>query len=83
MVGESAHDPKVRMEGMINDDTRWDVVGHIIVELLAERLECDELLLSDFLLCVESLALELLLVEFAVDDLRWDKAFAERLPTVF
>ena len=78
IVCESEPDSEARMEGVINDDTRSDVVGLIIMELLTERLEFDELLLADLLLCVENLPLELLFVEFTVGDLRLDKVFVER-----
>jgi len=83
IVGESEPDPDVRMEGVMNDDTRWDVVGLIIMELRTERFEYAELFLNDLLLCVESLSLELLLVEFAAVDFRLDDVFPGRLPTSF
>jgi hypothetical protein len=82
-AGESEPDPEVRMEGMMNDDTPWDVVGLIILELRTERFEYDELFLDDLLLSVENLSLELLFVEFAVVDLRLDDVFPGRLPTSF
>lgn len=50
MVGESEPDSEARIEGVINDDTRWDVVGLIIMEPLTERFEYDELFLTDSLL---------------------------------
>jgi hypothetical protein len=82
-AGESEPDPEVRMEGMMNDDTRWDVVGLIITELRTERFEYDELFLDDLLLCVERLSLELRLVEFAAVDLQLDDMFPGMLQTSF